>query len=660
MFIIGITGGTGCGKTTALKAARKLGGLILDCDEIYHLLLLNNDELKTELIESFPKISTCGVIDRNKLGKIVFSDPAALLKLNEIAHKYVDEEVERRLKAHSAKGGKFAAIDAVALLESDVAKKCDVTVGITAPEEVRISRIMRRDGIDASKALKRLKAQKPDSFFIKNCDYILHNKYNTEENFVAECENLFIKLLKKGKRQMAEKNELLYSKKSIYETITDEESAKAEKYCEEYKLFLDNGKTERESVTESIKLAEKSGFLPFKRGMALKPGAKVYVNVYGKALMLAVIGKKPLSAGVNIAASHIDSPRLDLKQVPLYEDGEMAFFKTHYYGGIKKYQWVAQPLSLHGLIVKKDGEEVEVRLGENENDPMFMITDLLPHLGKDQAKKTLGEAFTGENLNILVGSRPTGEKDDKDKIKLTVMTILNEKYGITEEDLLSAELQAVPLMNARDMGFDRTMIAAYGHDDRSAAFASLKALFDLDNPEKTAVCILSDKEEVGSDGVSGMQSAVFDDFMESLCDAFDVRLRDCYANSFCLSADVCCAFDPNFADVTELQNNAKLGYGIGVLKYTGSRGKGGASDASAETVAHLRSVFDKNNITWQTATLGKVDQGGGGTVAKFMANRNIATIDAGVPVLSMHAPYEIVSKLDCYMTYRAILAVYNN
>ena len=459
---------------------------------------------------------------------------------------------------------------------------------------------------------------------------------------------------------MAEKKELLYSKKSIFETVSEKETKKADQYCEEYKLFLDNGKTERESVTESIKLAEKHGYVPFKRGMALKPGSKVYVDVYGKALMLAVIGKKPLSEGVNIVASHIDSPRLDLKQVPLYEDGEMAFFKTHYYGGIKKYQWVGQPLALHGVIVKKDGTRLNVRLGEGENDPMFMITDLLIHLWKDQEKKTLGEAFTGENLNILIGSRPTGGKDDKDKFKRTVMTILNEKYGITEEDFLSAELQAVPVMNARDLGFDRSMIAAYGHDDRSAAFASLKALFDLEVPDKTALCVLSDKEEIGSEGVSEMQSAVFDDFMDSLCDAFDVRLHDCFANSFCLSADVCNAFDPNFADVSEPQNNAKLGYGISVLKYTGVRGKGGASDASAEVVAYLRSIFDKNNITWQMATLGKVDQGGGGTVAKFMANRNIATIDAGVPVLAMHAPYEIVSKLDCYMTYKAILAVYSN
>jgi len=457
---------------------------------------------------------------------------------------------------------------------------------------------------------------------------------------------------------MPTRDELFYTKKSIYDTINEKEIAKADAYCEEYKQFLDKGKTEREAVTEAIRLASGSGFKPLVRGMALKPGTKVYRDIGGKALILAVLGKKSLSEGVNISAAHIDSPRIDLKQVPLYEDGDMAFFKTHYYGGIKKYQWVAQPLALHGVVIKKDGTAVNIVIGEDESDPVFMITDLLPHLGKDQAKKTVEEVFTGENLNILLGSRPTGEEKDKDRVKFTVMSILNEKYGITEEDFLSAEIEAIPLMNARDVGLDRSMIGAYGHDDRSCSFASLRAIMDLKKPPMTAVCVLVDKEEVGSDGISGMQSAMFEDFMEDLCDAFDVKLRDCFKSSFCLSGDVCNAFDPNFPDVSEKQNAAKLGCGMGILKFTGVRGKGGSSDASAELVAMLRGLFEKNKVAWQMGSLGKVDQGGGGTVAKFMANRNIATIDAGVPVLSMHAPYEIVSKLDCYMTYRGILAIY--
>jgi len=457
---------------------------------------------------------------------------------------------------------------------------------------------------------------------------------------------------------MSENNGLLYKKKNMYDTISAEEIALADAYCEEYKSYLDSGKTERECVAEAIRLAEEKGFVPLERGVKPVPGTKVYTNVSGRAIILAVIGEKPLSQGVNIAATHIDAPRLDLKQVPLYEDGDLAFFKTHYYGGIKKYQWVAQPLALHGVVIKKDGSSINIVIGEDENDPVLMITDLLPHLGKDQAKKTLGEAFTGENLNILIGSRPAGEEKDKDRFKLAVMTTLNEKYGITEEDFLSAEIQAVPAMRARDVGLDRSMIGAYAHDDRSCSFAALKALLELSTPPMTAVCVLADKEEVGSDGITGMQSAVFEDFMGELCDASGVKLRDCFRESFCLSGDVCNAFDPNFADVSDKQNNANLGYGVGILKYTGSGGKGGSSDASAEIIAMLRALFEEKGVVWQMATLGKVDQGGGGTVAKFMANRNIKTIDAGVPVLSMHAPYEIVSKLDCYMTYKGIKAIY--
>ena len=457
---------------------------------------------------------------------------------------------------------------------------------------------------------------------------------------------------------MPDKDDLFYAKKSTFDVLDDVEAALAEAYCEDYKRFLDNAKTERESVAEAVRLASDHGFAPYDRGMKLKSGSKIYTTIGGKAIILAVIGKKPLSDGVNIAAAHIDSPRIDLKQVPLYEDGDMAFFKTHYYGGLKKYQWVAQPLALHGVVIKKDGSAVNIVIGDDEGDPVFMITDLLPHLGKDQFKKTLEEAFTGENLNILIGSRPTGDPKEKDRVKLTVMTILNEKYGITEEDFLSAEIEAVPVMRARDTGLDRSMIGAYGHDDRSCSFAALKAIMDIETPPMTSVCILVDKEEIGSEGISGMQSAMFEDFMEDLCNTAGVRLRDCFRASFCLSADVCNAFDPNFADVSEKLNSAMLGCGMGVMKFTGSRGKALSNDASAEIIAMLRGLFEKKGVAWQMAELGKVDQGGGGTVAMYMAKRNIPTIDAGIPVLSMHAPYEIVSKLDCYMTYKAMLTIF--
>ena len=377
------------------------------------------------------------------------------------------------------------------------------------------------------------------------------------------------------------------------------------------------------------------------------------------AMMLAVIGEKSLADGVSIGAAHIDSPRLDLKPNPLYEDGELAYFKTHYYGGIRKYQWTALPLELHGVMALKDGTCVRVRIGADPGEPRLVITDLLPHLGAEQNKKPLAEAVPGETLNLLLGSRPIGDAEDAGRVKLAVMKLLHDKYGVTEDDFTSAELEAVPAVNACEVGLDRSMLGAYGHDDRVCAYAALRALLDLEAaPAKTAVCVLADKEEIGSDGVTGMQSAAFDTFMEDLCAAQDVPVRACFEKSFCLSADVTAAFDPNFADVYEKRNAAYLNYGVGLCKYTGARGKSGASDASAETVAYVRRLFDGAGVIWQIAELGKVDAGGGGTVAMYMANRNIATLDAGVPVLSMHAPFEVVAKLDCYETYRGMKAVY--
>ncbi|OUN13041.1 aminopeptidase [Flavonifractor sp. An9] len=451
---------------------------------------------------------------------------------------------------------------------------------------------------------------------------------------------------------------LLYQPKNGYDRLNPAEEADLNAYCEDYKKFLDAGKTERECVDETVRLAEYHGFKPFVRGMALNPGDKLYRVNRGKAIMLAVIGSKPLSEGVNIGAAHIDSPRLDLKPNPLYEDAELAFFKTHYYGGIRKYQWVTIPLELHGVIALKDGATVKVSIGSSEGEPRFTIDDLLPHLGAEQSKKPLGEAIPGESLNLLIGSRPFAGDEGSDRVKLAVLDLLNQKYGITEEDFISAELSAVPAFKAMDIGFDRSLIGAYGHDDRVCGFAALAALFTLGTPARTAVCMLADKEEIGSEGVSGMQSAAFDTFMSDLCDAQRVTLKACYEKSFCLSADVTAAFDPNFADVYEKRNSAKVNYGMGLCKYTGARGKSGASDASAELVAYVRRVLDQNGVVWQMAELGKVDAGGGGTVACYMAERDIDTIDAGVPVLSMHAPFETVSKLDCYMTYKGMKAVY--
>ena len=451
---------------------------------------------------------------------------------------------------------------------------------------------------------------------------------------------------------------LLYDKKNGYDRLIAGELEAMEAYCTGYKQFLDGGKTERECVDRAVALAEKAGFRPYVRGTEVKPGDKVYRVNRGKAVTLAVIGRKSLDQGANIGAAHIDSPRLDLKQNPLYEAEELAYLKTHYYGGLRKYQWVTIPLELHGVVALKGGQTVRVSIGGGEDDPLFTIDDLLPHLGTEQSKKPLGQAIPGESLNILVGSRPLEEDDGKDRVKLAALELLNRKYGITEEDFISAELSAVPAFNARDIGFDRSLIGAYGHDDRVCAYACLAALLQLDGPEYTAVCMLADKEEIGSEGVTGMKSAAFDTFMEDLCQAQGVALRACYEKSFCLSADVTAAYDPNFADVYEKRNSAFVNYGMGLCKYTGARGKSGASDASAELVARVRRVLDSANVVWQMAELGKVDAGGGGTVAAYMAERNIDTLDAGVPVLSMHSPFETVGKLDCYMTFKGTKAIF--
>ena len=453
------------------------------------------------------------------------------------------------------------------------------------------------------------------------------------------------------------REKLLSPRKNGYDRIKAEELQAMERYCGLYKTFLQQGKTERECARVAVELAEKAGFKPYERGMALKPGDRIYRVNRGKSVMLAVIGKQSLEKGAQIVAAHIDSPRLDLKPNPLYEDSELAFFKTHYYGGIRKYQWVTIPLELHGVVAKKDGTVVEVRLGEDK-EPKFVITDLLPHLGGEQGKKPLNEAVPGESLNILLGSCPSGEEDEKDRVKMQILEKLYEKYGITEDDFTSAELEAVPAAAPTDIGLDASLIGAYGHDDRVCGFAALQGILELAEPEKTAVCMLADKEEIGSMGVTGMQSAAFDTFLHDLCDGQGVPLRACYESSFCLSCDVTAAYDPNFPEVFEKRNAAFVNYGVGLCKYTGARGKSGASDASAETVAYVRRVLDQADVLWHISELGKVDAGGGGTVAMYMANRNIATLDAGVPVLSMHAPFETVAKLDCYMTYKACKAIY--
>lgn len=448
---------------------------------------------------------------------------------------------------------------------------------------------------------------------------------------------------------------MIYEQKNGWETISETEKPAVFEFSESYKDFLNNGKTERMCVNTAVNLAKNAGFKEFDCTKKLNVGDKVYITNRNKGITLAVIGEKPLTDGIRLVAAHIDSPRLDLKQNPLYEDTDLALFKTHYYGGIKKYQWTTIPLSLYGVVVKSDGTKAEICVGDDESDPVFCVTDLLPHLAQKQMTQKMSDAVTGENLNVLIGGLP-GDFD-KEKIKNTVLKILNEKYGIIEEDFLSAEIEVVPSGKARDIGFDRSLIGSYGQDDRVCAFGALKGILDIDNPEHTAVCLLADKEEIGSMGNTGMQSERFEYDIASLINATEENynefmLKKCFSNSMCLSADVGAAMDPTYKEVSEPKNAPKASYGVMICKYTGARGKSGSSDASAEFMGKIRKMCNDNGIVWQIGELGKVDEGGGGTVAMFIANRNIDTIDCGVPVLSMHAPFEIVSKIDVYMAYK--------
>ena len=458
------------------------------------------------------------------------------------------------------------------------------------------------------------------------------------------------------------KNKLFNKRENGWELLNEEGKQEIFNFCDGYIKYLNSSKIEREAVVTSKKMAEEKGFKDISMFENLKPGDKVYYINRDKSMYLAVIGKEPTEEGLNIIGSHVDSPRLDLKPNPVYEDSGFAYFKTHYYGGIKKYQWTTIPMSIHGTIVKANGEKINICIGENEEDPIFTITDLLPHLAQEQMEKKLKEGVSGEDLNLLIGSIPY--KDDKvsEKVKLNIRNILNEKYGITEVDFLSSEIELVPAFKARSAGFDRGLVAAYGQDDKICAYTSLEAILEVENPDKTAVCILSDKEEIGSMGNTGMESHVFDTFISDILNKLGVNrpnlLDKVFCNSKMLSADVDAGFDPIYASASERNNASYLGRGVGISKYTGARGKSGASDANAEFVAWVRNLLEENNIRYQIAELGRVDLGGGGTIAYILANKGMDVIDCGVPVLSMHAPYEVTSKFDVYSAYRTYKAFY--
>ncbi len=455
-------------------------------------------------------------------------------------------------------------------------------------------------------------------------------------------------------KQLEEK--LLSSRKNGLLKVDADEIEIADAFCEGYMKFLDDAKTEREAVTAAIALAEANGFMPYDPSRRYAPGEKVYSNVRGKSLILCVFGRNSLDCGTKILAAHIDSPRLDLKQHPIYESSDFALLKTHYYGGVRKYQWVTIPLALHGVIFKADGSRVTVNIGEDENDPVFTITDLLPHLAQEQSKRTLSDGIKGEELNVMIGSRPFKDDDVSEKIKLNVMKILNEKYGIIEDDFISAELEIVPAFKAKNVGLDCGLIGAYGQDDRVCAYPALKAVLECDNPADTAIAVLTDKEEIGSVGPTGLNSDYLRHFLESIADNADVPAYTVIRNSKCLSADVTAAFDPTFPEVHDPRNASYCNYGLAMCKFTGSRGKSGCNDASAEFVSGVRKIFDDNGVIWQTTELGRVDLGGGGTVAAYIGNMDMEVVDVGVPVLCMHSPFEITSKLDVYMAYKGFSA----
>lgn len=456
---------------------------------------------------------------------------------------------------------------------------------------------------------------------------------------------------------------LSYERKNVYLELTDEERKEMYDMCDSYRTFLDKGKTERECVKEALAMAESAGYVNLDTVDSLKPGDKVYKINRGKNIIMAVIGTEDMRNGINIAGAHIDSPRLDLKQNPLYENTDMALLKTHYYGGIKKYQWPTVPLALHGVIYDKDGNKKEIVIGENENDPVFVITDLLPHLAADQMSKKMTEGIEGESLNVLIGGMPIKADDVKEKVKFSILKLLNSRYGITENSFISAEIEIVPAQKAKNVGLDESFIGAYGQDDRVCAYTTLRGILDVNSPKRTAMAVLVDKEEIGSCGNTGAKSAFM---MMTITELIEKANGNCtltdlnraVSASACMSSDVSAAVDPNYPNVTEPNNASYAGYGVTIVKYTGARGKSSTSDANAEFVYEIGKLMDDNGVIWQTGELGKVDQGGGGTIAQYVANLNMDVIDCGVPVLSMHSPFEVVAKSDVYMAYRAYKAFY--
>ncbi|MBR4201671.1 MAG: aminopeptidase [Oscillospiraceae bacterium] len=678
-YLAGLTGQTGAGKTTVSRLLAAEGISVINADEAARAVVQPGTPCLRALLRLFGSgiLLPDGQMNRKAVAAMIFGDSAARQRYEAVIYPYITKYILQTAEQLAAEGARIILLDAPTLFESGIDRFCQSIVSVIASPECRKQRILDRDRLTEAEAARRMNAQHSEEFFRAHSDAVIENngspaalpqqvqeaarylRAQADAYFTAQSITKEEPDMEKKDTVKELKESLLMQRKHAALLLDDEKIAQADAFCEDYKIFLNRGKTEREAAAYAVELLEKKGFRAWKRGDAVKAGNKIYVNNRGKAVIAAVIGSEPLEDGIRLTAAHIDSPRLDLKQSPLYEDSELALFKTHYYGGIKKYQWTVLPLALHGVIVRKDGTAVQVCIGEDEGDPIFCVTDLLPHLAQEQVKRTLAQGIKGEELNLLIGSRPFRSEEGSDLVKLRIMQILNEKYGITEADFLSAELEIVPAGKSRDLGFDRSMIGGYGHDDRVCAYPALAAVLDTEYPKHTAVVILTDKEEIGSEGNTGLQSAYFYHFMKDLSAAFGTEAHIVFANSQCLSADVTAAFDPTFSDVNDRKNCAYLNYGVCMMKYTGARGKSGSSDASAEFIGKMRNLFDEAGVIWQTGELGKVDAGGGGTVAAYLANLNIDTVDVGVPVLSMHAPLEVVSKLDVFMCYQAMYTFCN-
>jgi len=664
--IVALTGRSGTGKSFACDFLRSKGVPVVIGDVVAREVVEKGSTCLRELVEYFSDLilNNDGTLNRHALADIAFSSEQGTIKLNAITHPYILKRMDEFFDCCQKKGYPYCIVEAAALVESGLIGKCDKIVVIKSDKSIQLDRIKQRDGIDDSQANTRLDAQHSQNEYDRIADIIIENN-GTKEEFCVQLEKLFIELnnLYCKEKNMDSKSEMQLLEEKLFsdrKVVFDRFAGEYEPmnaYCDEYIDFINKAKTEREFVDEAQKLLDKEGYKPFDAAEGIKKGQKVYINNRNKSMIVAVGGKRPLSDGIRIMAAHIDSPRLDLKPNPLYESSGIGYFKTHYYGGIKKYQWVALPMSMHGVLYTADGSQVKFNIGEKEGDPVFCISDLLPHLShKVQDSRTASEVIKGEELNLIIASEPVNDPAVKEPVKLAVLKFLNDNYGIVEDDFVSADIEFVPAHKAGYIGFDKSLIGGYAQDDRVCAFASLKALLTTDEPEYTTLCIVADREEIGSDGNTGLHSDMLRHFVSLIAKRSGVDAETVLLNSKCLSADVTAAFDPTFPEVMERYNCSMLNKGISVEKYTGAAGKVRTSEASAEMMSFVRRLFDGAGVPWQANEMGKIDEGGGGTVAMYIANLGVDVVDVGVPLLSMHSPYEISSKLDVYAMYKAFSA----